>query len=93
MILPVFAGSGMKVKTCEALMYGRNILGTDEAFAGYSLEYGEVGGLCNTAADFIKAIRSFCDSPRPRFNEYSRRRFLDSYSNEAQIPLFAKLIL
>ena len=28
MILPIFKGSGMKVKTCESLMFGKNILGT-----------------------------------------------------------------
>ena len=34
MILPIFSGSGMKVKTCESLMYGKNILATDEALEG-----------------------------------------------------------
>ena len=28
----------MKVKTCEALMYGKNILGTTETFEGYELD-------------------------------------------------------
>ena len=36
MVLPIFKGSGMKVKTCESLMYGKNIIGTDEAFVGFT---------------------------------------------------------
>ena len=49
MVLPIFKGSGMKVKTCESLMYGKNIIGTDEAFEGYALDYSKAGGKCNTA--------------------------------------------
>ena len=32
---PIFKGEGMKTKTCEALMYGKRYLGTDEALEGY----------------------------------------------------------
>ena len=38
----------MKVKTCEALMFGKNIIGTKEAFEGYELDYQKVGAMCNT---------------------------------------------
>ena len=31
-IAPIFEGSGMKLKTAEALMYGKTIFGTTEAF-------------------------------------------------------------
>ncbi len=36
-ISPIFVGGGMKVKTCEALMYGKNIIGTSESFEGYDI--------------------------------------------------------
>ena len=91
-ILPVFAGSGMKVKTCESLSYGRNILGTDEAFAGYEIDDAKVGARCNTAEEFIAAIRAFSENPRPRFNRYSRELFLQRYSNEAVQPIFEDLL-
>ncbi|MCH5719952.1 glycosyltransferase [Niabella hibiscisoli] len=34
-ISPIFSGSGMKTKTAEALMYGKNLLASDEALEGY----------------------------------------------------------
>ena len=80
MILPIFKGSGMKVKTCESLMFGKNILGTDEAFEGYDADYDRIGGKCNTADDFIEKINDFITSPRPRFNKYSRQLYLERYS-------------
>lgn len=83
MILPIFKGSGMKVKTCESLMYGKNILATDEAFVGYDVDYDRVGGKCNTAEDFIARLKDFEQHPRPRFNAYSRQMFLEKYTEEA----------
>lgn len=50
-IAPIFEGSGMKLKTAEALMYGKTIFGTTEAFSGYALDFDRVGGLCNTARE------------------------------------------
>ena len=82
----------MKVKTCESLLYGRNILGTDEAFAGYELDDAQVGARCNTATEFIAAIRSFAENPRPRFNIYARNLFLQRYSNEAVQAQFKDLL-
>ena len=49
-------GSGMKSKTAEALMYGKPILGTKEAFEGYDTDPAKVGALCNTATEFIETI-------------------------------------
>lgn len=92
MILPVFKGSGMKVKTCESLMYGKNIIAPDEAFMGYELDYSKVGGKCNTAEEFIACIKDFEQNPRPRFNTYSRQMFLEKYSQEAVKELFRKVI-
>jgi glycosyltransferase involved in cell wall biosynthesis len=92
MILPIFEGAGMKVKTCESLMYGKNILGTSEAFEGYEIDYGQVGGLCNTAEEFIAAIQKFGTNPRPKFNEYSRRIFLEKYSEEAIVEKFQRAL-
>lgn len=36
-IMPIFEGGGMKVKTAEALMYGCIIVGTKESFIGYDI--------------------------------------------------------
>ena len=92
MILPIFKGSGMKVKTCESLMYGKNIIATDEAFVGYDVDYDKVGGKCNTAAEFIARIKEFEKNPRPRFNAYSRQMFLEKYSEEAVVGKFREVL-
>ena len=92
MVLPIFKGSGMKVKTCESLMYGKNILATDEALEGYELDYDKMGGRCNTPQDFISSIQSFIDNPRPRFNIYSRNIFLQKYSTDSIMDAFKGLL-
>lgn len=90
-ILPIFSGSGMKVKTCESLMYGKNILGTDEAFEGYSFQTDKVGGLCNNAAEFIERINHFASQPTTRFNRYSRSVYEQNYSEASSVELFRKV--
>ena len=92
MILPIFRGSGMKVKTCESLMYGKNIIGTDEALVGYDVDDGQMGGRCNTTQEFIDCINEFCQHPRPRFNTYSRKVFLENYSKEALVEKFREIL-
>ncbi|WP_106831854.1 glycosyltransferase family 4 protein [Parabacteroides pacaensis] len=91
MLLPLFQGSGMKIKTCESLMYGKNILGTSETFEGYNLDFNRVGALCNTKEEFIHAINHFSRYPVPRFNTYSRQIFLDNHSEEIKTEQFKKI--
>jgi hypothetical protein len=91
MILPVFAGSGMKIKTCESLMYGKNILGSDESFEGYQIDPERIGGLCNTAEEYIDRIRHFVKSPIPKFNSYAREIFLKNHSEESTYNTFCSV--
>ncbi len=91
MVLPIFSGSGMKVKTCESLMYGKNILGTDETFEGYDLDTDKVGGRCNTAEDYIRCLNHYKEHPMPRFNKYSRQVYTAQYSESTVKTLFATL--
>ncbi|MCC8172148.1 MAG: glycosyltransferase family 4 protein [Parabacteroides sp.] len=92
MLLPLFRGSGMKIKTCESLMYGKNILGTTETFEGYEVDFDRVGALCNTREEFIAAIRKYAASPVPRFNAYSRQVFVKKYAEEARLGIFGKIL-
>lgn len=93
MILPIFSGSGMKVKTCESLMYGKNILGSTESFEGYSLDFEKVGGCCNTAEEYIKLLRLFAGHPVKKYNAYSRQVFKECYSEQASVSLFSKIFI
>lgn len=92
MVLPIFKGSGMKVKTCESLMYGKNILASTEAFEGYELDYDRVGACCNTVDEFIEKLNEYIESPKPRFNQYSRSVYLSKYSEDSIIDLFRKVL-
>jgi glycosyltransferase involved in cell wall biosynthesis len=91
-ISPIFKGSGMKVKICESLMYGKNIIGTREAFSGYELEFERVGAVCNNKDEFINFINSKCYRIIKRFNAYSRQMFLEKYSFQATLGKFNELI-
>ena len=92
MVLPIFSGSGMKVKTCESLMYGKNIIATDEALEGYAVEEGVSAWRCNTAEEFVACIQAFAAHPRPRWNANARQCYLDKYSNESVEYTFRELL-
>lgn len=90
MLFPIFEGSGMKVKTCEALMYGKNIVGTPEAFEGYEIgDYSKVGACCANDKQFIAAINSL---NMPKCNAYSRQLYLTKYSNHSAEQQFKQLV-
>lgn len=88
MVLPIFKGSGMKVKTCESMMYGKNIIGTPEAWSGYELDYAKAGACCLTADEFVATLDDFCQHPRSRFNTYSREVFVNQYSADRMVEKF-----
>ena len=92
MVLPIFKGSGMKVKTCESMMFGKNIIGTPEAWSGYELDYSKAGACCLTADEFIAAVNDFCQHPRPRFNEYSRSVYVNQYSADRMVDKFRAVL-
>ena len=76
-VSPIFVGGGMKTKTAEALMYGKSIIGTDEAFEGYELD-NRCMYKCSTPESFRDAILSLTDSLC--FNNYSRNLYKRYYS-------------
>lgn len=86
-VSPIFSGSGMKTKTAEALMFGKTVFGTTEAFQGYDVDFEKVGGLCNTAEEFIQKINLFESLP-DLFNPYCRDVFVKKYSLDS----FRKII-
>ena len=90
--IPLLSGGGMKIKTAEALMYGKYIFGTDEAFSGYALDYNAVGGLCNSIEDFINCINSYIKDDEKKYNDYSRNAYLRNYSNESSVSIMRDII-
>lgn len=90
--IPVFSGGGMKLKTVEALMFGKNIIGTEEAFSGYEFEYDKVGGIANNATDFINTINNLSKNNIPSYNCFSRSVYLERYSDINAKTVYRKII-
>lgn len=80
-VSPIFLGSGMKTKTCEALMYGKTIIATSEALTGYDVVENAVYK-CDTSSEFINAINRLNECHFSLFNQVSRDLFITRYSNE-----------
>ena len=74
---PILTGSGMKVKTAEALMHGKEVIGTQEALVGYDELSNKV---CKTAEDFISAIIRYTTNRPPRFVPLNRLAYEENYS-------------
>ena len=89
LVMPIFSGSGMKVKTAEALKYGKFIFASSEAIEGYEVTQNEVC-ICDDAKSYIDNIElkgPLIDS----FNLSSRKLFLTHYSYNVTKKLFADL--
>ena len=91
MVMPIFYGDGMKIKTAESIMYGRIIFAADEALEGY--EADGVDGIyrCNTKEEFIESIRNYFDNKKEVcFSKDVRALFIRQYSFEKQVEYCKK---
>jgi polysaccharide biosynthesis protein PslH len=82
-IAPIFDGAGMKTKVAEALMHGRQVIGTPEAFAGYEASLPDAGWVCSTSEDFIRRIRSLETGPALTPSPALKMLFKRHYSRAA----------
>jgi glycosyltransferase involved in cell wall biosynthesis len=79
-VAPIFDGSGMKTKVAEALMHGKKIIGTPEAFSGYDDVAAKAGWLCETADEFVKAIALASLEIKQSFDPALRKIYEQHYS-------------
>ena len=92
-VLPIKYGAGMKVKTAEAMMYGRAIFASDEALEGYDVDGIEGIWRCNTAQDYIKAIKQYFEREKfPNYHQEVRKVFKEKYETKCVLEKFKKLI-
>lgn len=77
---PIITGSGMKVKTAEALMHGKEILGTSEALVGYDKLTSQI---CDTSEEFVERIKTYLKLRPQKFNEKNRKYYLEYFSPQA----------
>lgn len=93
LVMPILYGDGMKVKTAEAMMYGKRIFASPEALEGY-----DVSGLkeiykCSSKNEFIEAIEGFLeDSAAEKYCMEVRERFLDKYETNVVEADFGNLL-
>lgn len=85
-VAPIVSGGGMKVKVAEAMMYGKIIIGTKEAFQGY--DDIPCARICQNMTDFITVINTLTGSS---FNQAVRNSFLQKYETSTLISDFKTL--
>ena len=83
-VMPIFYGDGIKVKTAEAMMYGKTILASDEALEGYDVKGIDGIVRCNSKTEYIEAIKMESTKRVYQYNQTVRELFLDKYSFEKQ---------
>ena len=91
-IAPIFDGSGMKTKVAEALMYGKKIIGTPEAFSGYEGLAERAGRVCASVDDFVQAIEAADDMVKAPFDPEMRSLYEGNYSFPAARARLAEIM-
>lgn len=91
-IAPIFDGSGMKTKVAEALMFGKKIAGTPEAFSGYEDIAARAGWICKNSDDFVATINSLGGVSLPSFDPNVRALYEERYSYPAARARYAQAL-
>ena len=91
-IAPIFDGSGMKTKVAEALMYGKKIVGTPEAFSGYEDVLPQAGWSCQTRDEFVAAIAEAQMETKQCFDPSLRQIYEQRYSMAAAMQRLSKIL-
>ncbi|MDZ5026019.1 glycosyltransferase family 4 protein [Clostridium perfringens] len=97
-IAPIFDGAGMKVKTAEAFMFGKNFIGTDESLVGYwenldcNLKSNYIF-LANTKEEYINYLNLLYENKS--FNKMNKdvcEFFLKNYSDKVVLEKLKKIL-
>lgn len=97
-IIPLFDGGGMKVKTIEAVSYGKCIVGTEESLHGFWEEMDEdIRGKsvfqCNTPEEWIDVLNGLIKKEIPKFNSKLYELFLQKFSYDAMKKQLAEYLI
>lgn len=82
-IAPIFDGSGMKTKVAEALMFGKRVVGTPEAFSGYERVAAKAGVVCRTPEEFVSAMQQETEKNFVGLDPDLRALYEEHYSFQA----------
>lgn len=81
-IAPIFSGGGMKVKTAEALMYGKTIVGTKEAFEGYEPYMTKDMHQCTNSDEFIDVLSILYERMSSNYSLENRKLYEECFSEK-----------
>ena len=82
----------MKTKVAEAMMFGKKVVGSPEAFSGYEDVAQQAGWICETADDFVDTINRMAHTELPRFDLRVRELFEQIYSYSAARARLARIL-
>lgn len=88
-VCPIFHGAGMKVKTAEALMFGKTIVATDEAVEGYNHKSNDIH-ICNNANEFITTLSNL--DYNVLISKKNRNIYLNEFNSDIILDRFKKII-
>jgi glycosyltransferase involved in cell wall biosynthesis len=91
-IAPIFDGSGMKTKVAEAIMFGKKVIASPDAFCGYESVAARVGWTCATADEFVHTVRQVEALALPPFDPQIRVLFDEEYSYSAARFRLARIL-
>ena len=93
-IVPLQSGTGASVKTIEALLYGKAVIGTPIGFRGYFVTTGLDAVVCIEVPDFPDTILKLLRDPiRRREIENNARAFAMSYQYGDVYSRYEQVIL
>jgi glycosyltransferase involved in cell wall biosynthesis len=87
MIVPLFAGSGIRIKILEGMALGKAIISTSLGAQGIDVVNGKHLLIANTATEFIEAIDSLVSNPQlvSDLGNNARKLIEEQYDNEQVI--------
>lgn len=83
--IPLFTGSGTRLKTYEAMSYGVPVVGSPLAFEGIEIRDGHTGRCAATTVQSVRAITDLLRAPEvaKRIGHNSRDYFINSLAPDA----------
>lgn len=91
-IAPIFDGSGMKTKVAEALMFGKRVVGTPEAFSGYARDVVAANWCCSDTGAFVAALAEARSLPLPPYDPAMRLLYERDHSAAAATARLARIL-
>lgn len=91
-VAPIFAGSGMKTKVAEALMFGKHVVATPEALSGYGEAVLAATACCTDVDGFVAAIAAVLARDPPGFDPAQRALYERFHSFAAARERMARIL-